>query len=60
MNTLLKGVLFFIGAVIFVNILLFDILKMSRESIPFGTLFLIQISVTVFILFVYFIAIKKS
>ncbi len=60
MNTLLKGVLFFIGSIIFVNIMLFDILKMSRQSISFGTLFLLQVSVAVIMFFIYMTAIKKN
>lgn len=60
MNTLLKGALFFVGAIIFVNIMLFDILGMSKQNISFGSLFLIQISVAAFMFFIYFTAVKKN
>lgn len=60
MNTLIKEIIFFVGSIVFVNVMLFDIVEMSRKSISFGFFFLTQISLTVFILFMYLIMLKEK
>jgi hypothetical protein len=59
MNTLALLAGSFLVSVVFVNTVTFGVLKMPRGSISFGTLFLIQIGLSVFIIFMYKITQRK-
>ncbi len=59
MNTLVLLVGSFLASVVLVNTVAFSVLKMSRDSISFGTLFLIQMGLAVFFIFMYKITQRK-
>ena len=60
MNTLSLLAGSFLISVVFVNTVAFSVFKISRDSISFGTLFLIQLGLAVFLLFMYKITQMKS
>ncbi len=60
MNTLVTGLIIAGVSVVFVNVVLFGFLGISLKSVSFGTLFMIQAVIALFVLFMYMVTKKKG